>query len=287
MSNHSTKIIICIIFALLAFAGNSVLCRLALGENTIDAASFTSIRLLSGIIMLIALVSLSSKKSESVSRGSWFAALMLFVYALAFSYAYISLDTGIGALILFGSVQIAMIIIGIITGNKLHTIEWIGLIIAFSGIVYLVAPSLTTPSLSGFILMMIAGTAWAFYTLKGRGSKNPLRDTAYNFLRTSPLLVLLIIFALQNAHISTEGMILAILSGAITSGLGYSVWYVALTGLTVTQAAVIQLFAPVIAAIGGVVFTHEDITLHLVLSSCLVLGGVLTVILGKRYFDRT
>lgn len=280
------KITLCTIFALLAFAGNSVLCRLALGENTIDAASFTSIRLLSGIIVLMALVSISRKNSESKSKGSWFAALMLFVYALTFSYAYISLDTGTGALILFGSVQIMMIVVGIITGNKLHTVEWVGLIVAFSGIVYLVAPSFTTPSLTGFILMMIAGSAWAFYTLSGRGSNNPLRDTAYNFLRTSPLLVILIIFALQNAHISSEGVIIAIISGAVCSGLGYSIWYVALPGLTVTQAAVIQLFAPIIAAIGGVIFTYEEITLHLVFSSCLVLGGVLIVILGKRYFER-
>ncbi len=278
------KITLCTIFALLAFAGNSVLCRLALGENTIDAASFTSIRLLSGIVVLMALVSISRKNSESTSKGSWSAALMLFIYALTFSYAYISLDTATGALILFGSVQIMMIVVSIITGSKLHNVEWVGLLLAFSGIVYLVTPSLTTPSLTGFILMMIAGIAWAFYTLSGRGSNNPLSDTAYNFLRTSPLLVILIMFALQDAHISSEGVLIAILSGAVCSGLGYSIWYVALPALSVTQAAVIQLFAPIIAAFGGVIFTHEEITLHLAFSSCLVLGGVLIVILGKRYF---
>lgn len=309
MSKHSIKIIICTIFALLAFAGNSVLCRMALGENTIDAASFTAIRLMSGIVILFVflLFGLVFKKQTeasdpqilvsktSASKGSWFAASLLFIYAATFSYGYISLDTGVGALILFGAVQITMVVAGLISGNKLHYTEWLGLLIAFAGFVYLVIPSLTTPSLTGFILMTVSGIAWGLYTLIGRHSKQAINDTAYNFLRTSPfvLVLIIVIFASVSAdmesssalYLTVEGVVLAVLSGAIASGLGYAVWYIAIGGLSVTQAAVVQLFVPIVAAIGGVIFTSEVITLRLVESSALVLGGILMVILGKQYFS--
>ena len=284
MNKYSIKIISCTIFSLLAFSANSVLCRLALDENTIDAASFTIIRLLSGITILIIAATITRKTNEIRSKGSWSAASMLFIYAVSFSYGYISLDTGTGALILFGSVQITMIIVSILSGNRLHYSEWLGLFIAFSGFVYLVIPNLTTPSLMGFILMTVSGMAWGFYTLVGRSSKQPLSDTAYNFLRTSPFILVLLIFTFQDSNISQEGILLAVLSGAIASGVGYSVWYIALEGLSVTQAAVVQLFVPIIAAIGGVIFTNELITLRLLESSALVLGGILTVILGRNYF---
>ncbi|WP_220465488.1 DMT family transporter [Colwellia sp. BRX10-3] len=288
MNKNHVKIIAATVFALFAFAANSVLCRLALGENAIDAASFTSVRLLSGIIILLALLSLTNKvnkpKTKSKSTGSWLAASMLFIYALAFSFGYISLDTGTGALILFGAVQITMILTNVISGNKLYLTEWFGLTIAFSGFVYLIIPSLTTPSLTGFIMMSISGIAWALYTLLGRKSKDPLGDTTYNFVRTCPFVIALIIFGFNGGHITSMGFILAVLSGAIASGIGYFVWYIALAGLSVTQAAVLQLFVPIIAAIGGVVFTSELITLRLVESSALVLGGILTVILGRYYF---
>jgi drug/metabolite transporter (DMT)-like permease len=280
------KIIASTIFALLAFAANSVLCRLALGDNAIDASSFTIIRLLSGIIILILVLQLTRKPNEikPKSKGSWLAAGMLFIYAIAFSFGYISLDTGTGALILFGAVQITMIMASVISGNKLHFTEWGGLIIAFSGFVYLIVPSLVTPSFKGFILMAVSGIAWGLYTLAGRTSKNPLSDTAYNFMRTSPFILILIIFGLNDAHITPMGILLAVLSGAVASGIGYFVWYIALRGLSVTQAAVVQLFVPVIAAAGGIVFANELITLRLVESSALVLGGILTVILGRYYF---
>lgn len=287
LKNH-LKIVFSSFFALLAFAANSVLCRLALGENTIDAASFTVIRLLSGIVILLVIMILTSKINRltlaSKSKGSWLAAIMLFIYAVAFSFGYVTLDTGTGALILFGAVQLTMIITSVVSGNKLHWSEWLGLAIAFSGFVYLISPSLSSPSLIGFILMSVSGIAWAFYTLIGRGSKNPLSDTTYNFLRTLPFLLVLIILGLNSTHITTTGVILAALSGAIASGVGYFIWYIALTGLSVTRAAVIQLFVPIIAAIGGVIFTSELITLRLVESSVLVLGGILTVILGRGYF---
>nr|WP_310650211.1 DMT family transporter [Colwellia sp. MB02u-6] len=288
MNTKPVKMIVSTVFALLAFAANSVLCRLALGENTIDATSFTVVRLVSAIIILLALIKVTSKAKpeiiESKSKGSWLAASMLFIYAVSFSYGYISLDTGSGALILFGAVQITMIITSVISGNKLHLSEWLGLSIAFGGFAYLVIPSLTTPSLMGFMLMSMSGMAWAFYTLLGRQSKNALSDTAHNFLKTSPFVLALIIFGFNNAYITSTGFLLAVLSGAIASGIGYFVWYIALTTLSVTQAAAVQLLVPIIAAMGGVIFTRELITLRLIESSILVLGGILTVILGRYYF---
>jgi drug/metabolite transporter (DMT)-like permease len=283
---NPVKIIAATVFALLAFASNSVLCRLALGENAIDPSSFTIIRLISGIIILMAVMQLSEKSNnvKLKSKGSWLAASMLFIYAIAFSFGYVSLDTGTGALILFGSVQITMIITSVISGNKLHISEWLGLLIAFSGFVYLIIPDLVTPSLMGFMLMTISGVAWGFYTLLGRTSQSPLSDTVYNFLRTSPFILVLIFFGLNDIHLTYTGIVLAVLSGAIASGLGYFVWYIALKGLSVTQAAVVQLFVPIIAATGGVIFTHELITLRLIESSALVLGGILMVILGRYYF---
>lgn len=286
MNINPIKIIAATVFALLAFAANSVLCRLALGENAIDPSSFTIIRLISGIIILMAVMQLSEKSNnvKLKSKGSWLAASMLFIYAIAFSFGYVSLDTGTGALILFGSVQITMIITSVISGNKLHISEWLGLLIAFSGFVYLIIPDLVTPSLMGFMLMTISGVAWGFYTLLGRTSQSPLSDTVYNFLRTSPFILVLIFFGLNDIHLTYTGIVLAVLSGAIASGLGYFVWYIALKGLSVTQAAVVQLFVPIIAATGGVIFTHELITLRLIESSALVLGGILMVILGRYYF---
>ncbi len=284
MNKNTIKISACTVFALLAFAGNSVLCRLALGENAIDAASFTTIRLLSGIAILMVVVAITKKPKKSQPKGSWLAASMLFVYALAFSYGYLSLDTGTGALILFAAVQITMIAVGVVSGNRLHFAEWLGLFIAFSGFVYLILPSVTTPSLTGFLLMTLSGIAWGGYTLVGRSSTQPLADTAYNFLRTSPFVLILLVFTLQDAEITQQGVLLAIVSGAIASGAGYAVWYFALRGLSVTQAAVVQLFVPIIAAVGGVIVAQEAITLRLAESSALVLGGILMVILGRHYF---
>lgn len=280
------KVILLTTLALLAFAGNSILCRLALGENAIDAASFTSIRLFSGVIVLLLLLKALQPRSTNVSTGSWKAAFMLFIYAIAFSFAYVSLDTGTGALILFASVQITMILIGLITGNRLYLFEWLGVIIAFSGFVYLVIPGVSAPSLTGFILMAAAGVAWGFYTLAGRGSKNPLSDTTYNFMRTLPLVVVLVAVTILNATFSWQGIVLAILSGGITSGIGYAIWYMALGGLSATQAAVLQLLVPVIAALGGVVFADEVLSTRLLLSSTMILGGILMVILGKYYYDQ-
>lgn len=274
------------VLALIAFAANSVLCRLALGTDTIDAPSFTAIRLLSGIITLFLILQLRNNNKSPGSKGSWVSGGMLFLYAVTFSYAYITLDTATGALILFGTVQLTMIMVSLYSGQKLHFTEWLGVFMAFAGFVYLVLPGITTPSVTGFLLMTVAGIAWGFYTLNGRGSMDPLADTFWNFYRTLPLVIVLVIITVQNSSLSSEGVLLAILSGAVASGMGYAIWYSALKGLSITQAAVVQLAVPVIAAFGGVLFVNEAISLRLILSAAMILGGILLVILGRNYFKQ-
>ena len=272
--------------ALIAFAANSVLCRLALGGSAIDASTFTIVRLLSGVIVLTVILNISKINSNSSpsTKGSWPASIALFLYAITFSFAYVTLETATGALILFGSVQITMILLSIFSGNRLHISEWVGMAIAFAGFVYLVLPGVTTPSVIGFFLMTVSGIAWGVYTLKGRGSKSPIMDTAFNFLRTLPFVIILAIITIKYAHYSSEGILLAALSGGIASGIGYLIWYIALSGLSVTQAAVLQLLVPVIAAVGGIIFVSESISLRLAVSSTMILGGILMVVLGRYYY---
>lgn len=286
INNSLFKTIFLTGLALIAFAANSVLCRLALGNNAIDASSFTIIRLLSGTIILLIIIGVTRNVTGASSNGSWSASFMLFLYAITFSFAYISLDTATGALILFGSVQITMILMSLISGARLHLTEWAGVIIAFTGFVYLILPGVSTPPIIGLLLMTVAGVAWGIYTLKGRDSKSPLMDTAYNFLRTTPLVILLTIITISNANYSSEGILLALLSGSITSGVGYTIWYIALGGLSSIQAAVLQLSVPVIAALGGVIFVSEAITFRLSVSATMVLGGILIVVLGRYYFSQ-
>jgi drug/metabolite transporter (DMT)-like permease len=273
--------------ALIAFAANSVLCRMALSDDAIDPASFTVLRLLSGSAIFVVIFAFKSHNSTLISTsrdGSWLSPLMLFLYALTFSFAYVSLDTGTGALVLFGAVQLTMIISSVINGNRLHISEWLGMSMAFIGLVYLVYPTVTTPSISGFILMVISGVAWGIYSLIGRSSKHPLRDTACNFKRTIPLIAILALATMPTMTLSSDGIILAVISGALASGVGYSIWYVALSGLSVTEAAVVQLSVPVIAAVGGLLFVFEPITARLIYSAILMLGGILIVVLGRYYF---
>ncbi len=275
-------------FALIAFAANSVLCRLALGMKLIDASSFTIVRLLSGAVVLFLIILSSNRNKTSVpATGSWSASLMLFIYASTFSFAYTLLNTGTGALILFAVVQITMILWSVVSGNRLHSIEWLGLFVAFSGFIYLILPDVITPSSGGFLLMTVAGIAWGIYTLNGRNSKNPVLDTAYNFFRTIPLVLILLFFTLSNASYTLMGILLAVISGGIASGIGYAAWYIALTGLSVTQAAVFQLSVPIFAALGGIVFVSESITLRLMVSTTLILGGILMVVLAQYYSVRS
>lgn len=285
------------ILSLIAFAANSVLCRIALGQQHIDPAGFTIIRLFSGCVVLYFIYSFHKYyvkpdvgieerlKSEYLtsSKGSWLGSILLFSYALCFSYAYIYLDTGVGALILFGSVQICMILSALFMKQKLLLSEWIGLALACSGFIYLIYPELTKPSLTGFVLMMLSGISWAGYTLIGKRSKAPLIDTCYNFFRTIPLVLITLLFTLSQIEYSPEGVLLAVLSGAIMSGIGYAIWYSALTGLTTTKAAVVQLLVPVIATIGGVIFMNEVMTTRLQIATIMVLGGIALVILSKQF----
>jgi drug/metabolite transporter (DMT)-like permease len=279
------KLALLTVLALFSFAGNSVLCRMALTDEVIDAASFTSIRLFSGIVFLLFLVVIKTKEKMTIATGSWLSSLLLFLYAIAFSYAYLTLDTGTGALILFGAVQATMIMSGLLKGRKFLVIEWVGLLLALLGLVALLMPGAAAPSLTGFVLMAGSGIAWAFYTLAGKNSKNPLIDTANNFLRTLPFIAMTMLLTFSEIQISNKGILLAIASGAVMSGLGYAIWYSVLPSLTLTQAAILQLTVPIIAAVGGVLFSNEVITIKLISSSILVLGGVLVVTVGRRYAE--
>ena len=232
--------------------------------------------------MLVLIRAIFSKGSETASRASWRAALMLFVYAIAFSFAYISLNTGTGALILFGAVQLTMIVAGLMSGERPRPTEWLGLTVALAGLVYLVFPGLTAPSPLGSVLMAIAGIAWGFYSLLGRGSTNPLADTTNNFVRTLPFAAVLSLVMLSDLSASGKGVLLAVLSGALASGIGYVIWYAALRGLTATRAATVQLAVPVIAAVGGVILLSEDISIRLLVSTILILGGIGLAVSGYR-----
>jgi drug/metabolite transporter (DMT)-like permease len=279
--------------ALIAFAGNSVLCRLALGDTSIHPASFTGIRLIAGAVTLCVLVSLFNLRNKgirSLLRPGWAAPIMLFSYAALFSFAYITLNTGVGALILFGSVQITLVLISLYRGNHLSRAEWAGLSLACAGLVYLVLPELSKPSISGFIMMSASGIAWGGYTILGQGSKNPLADTVSNFVKASLLAVVLLLPMLNQLDLSfnsggaaNKAYLLAIASGAITSGIGYAIWYSALENLSTSQAGVMQLSVPIIAGIGGVVLAGELFSMRLAISSAMTLGGMFIVIsAGKR-----
>src|SRR5689334_3803081 len=260
--------------AMVAFASNSLLNRLALGRETIDAVSYTTIRLTSGAMMLFLLAFLQKGNGKDFVHGSWVSAACLFLYAIAFSLAYLSLTTGTGALILFGSVQMTMLIVALRSGERPHILEWIGLFLALGGLVYLVFPGLSAPPVLGSALMVVAGIAWGFYSIRGRGSQNPLASTAGNFLYAVPMIWIVRLISIQNISISSSGVIYAVLSGALASGLGYVIWYAALRGLTTTRAATVQLSVPVIAAWSSVVFLAENVSTRLLIAGVLILGGI-------------
>lgn len=263
--------------AMLFFAANSVLGRLALisngGEASIDAASFTSIRLISGAIVLafILLIRTRELKPKNINPIS---TIMLFTYAISFSFSYIDIATGTGALILFGTVQLTMIMFGLIKGERLGYLALMGILLAFAGLVYLLLPGVSAPPFMNALLMMIAGLAWGIYSLRGKGVSNPLIATSWNFIGTLPLVLLTFLIFHNDAHLTQKGIVLAILSGALASGVGYSLWYTVLPYLTATRAATVQLTVPIIASIGGVIILSEPVSLRLVLASIAVLGGV-------------
>lgn len=266
---------------MLAFAANSVLCRAALGQSLIDASSFTLIRIVSGAAALWLIWKITESKREKLSVD-WQSALMLFLYAVTFSFAYITLETGTGALILFGLVQLTMIGAGLWQGQRPNGWAWIGMGVAIAGLVYLVFPGLRAPSPYGATLMAAAGIAWGTYSLRGKGVNDPLTATTGNFIGALPMAVIVGLFFLSDLRMTGSGALLAMVSGAATSGVGYVIWYTALPGLTSTKAANVQLSVPAIAAVGGVLLLSEPLTLRLAAASVAILGGI-ALVLSQRH----
>lgn len=267
--------------AILAFAGNSLLCRVALKHTSIDAASFTTIRLISGAVMLLLIVRM--RRGTYAGGGSWLSAFALFAYAAGFSFAYVSLPATTGALLLFSAVQATMIGYGVWAGDRLLKLQLVGLVLALGGLVGLLLPGLSAPPLHGSVLMLGAGVAWGIYSLRGKGVGDPTRVTAGNFLRAVPIAIALNIITLNGSSLDTAGFWYAVSSGALASGIGYAIWYTALPSLKAANAATVQLSVPVIAALGAVFLLGEPITLRLVLSSVSILGGIALVILEKQH----
>lgn len=267
--------------AMIAFAANSVFARLGLLGDGIDAASYTAIRLISGALMLALLVARQKTLKAAIHEGNWASATALFAYAAAFSFAYLALDTGIGALILFFCVQATMIGWGLWGGHKPQMLEWLGLTIAFMAFIGLVSPGTTAPDFWASLLMVASGIAWGIYSLRGRGTASPLEATAGNFIRTIPMALGLLLVMMGHLELSLFGVIMALASGAITSALGYALWYECLKSLTPSKAAIIQLSAPAIATLGGIALLGEPLTLRLALCSIAILGGVALAISVK------
>ena len=265
--------------AMLAFAGNSLLCRLALRDTTIDAASFTAIRLASGALILAAILMLRGKRPSA--GGSWPMAAMLFAYAAFFSFAYRELTAATGALLLFGAVQLTMTGYGLWTGERIRGLKLLGVLVALGGLVWLLLPGLAAPPPLAAALMLAAGVAWGVYSLLGRGAGDPTAATGGNFLRTLPFAAALMLAATASGTTDRTGMFYALLSGAVTSGLGYVLWYAALPRLRPSSAATVQLSVPAIAALGGAMLLAEPVTARLLVASVAVLGGIALAIRSK------
>jgi len=274
------RVVTLTVLALLAFAGNSLLCRLALTRTSIDAATFTSVRIVSGAVVLALLVQLRTPRTPLA--GSWPSAAALFAYAAGFSFAYERLTAGTGALLLFGAVQATMISVGIIRGERLPPVQAAGLLLAYAGVIGLVLPGLAAPPFLSAALMLVAGVAWGIYSLRGRHAGDPTSVTAGNFLRAVPMALGVSLLSVQSQAIDTAGLLFAVASGALASGVGYAVWYTALRDLSATTAATVQLSVPVIAAAGGVLLLNEPLTLRLVATGAAILGGVALVVLTRR-----
>lgn len=286
------RLVFLVCLAMLAFAGNSLLCRMALKHTAIDPASFTAVRLLSGACMLWLVVRLKSGKRSAADAGgtvggSWLSAAALFAYAAGFSFAYVSMSAATGALLLFGAVQATMIGYGMFKGERLRGPQLAGFALALAGLVALMLPGLATPSLASSLSMLGAGVAWGVYSLRGKraqgaGPADPTRVTAGNFLRAVPMTLGLSLLTAGNVSLDHAGVGYAVVSGALASGLGYAIWYRALPALKATHAATVQLSVPVIAALGGIAFIGETLTLTVVLASVAILGGIALVILEKK-----
>lgn len=267
--------------AMIAFAGNSLLCRVALRDTDIDAATFTSVRLASGALMLYLVLWFRGNRSP-LKLGSWGSALALFGYAATFSYAYGGLSAAMGALLLFGAVQATMIGVGIVRGNRPGGVQWGGFVLAFSGLIGLLLPGLSAPPVASAGLMILAGVAWGIYSLRAKGAGEPTAVTTGNFIRAVPMALVLSVLMVSGTTVDMAGLGYAAASGAIASGLGYTIWYMALPMLQATSAATIQLSVPVIAAVGGVLLLSETLTLRLLVAGIAILGGIAVVILAGQ-----
>jgi drug/metabolite transporter (DMT)-like permease len=274
------RIVVLTALAMLAFAGNSLLCRIALRDTAIDAASFTAIRIAAGALMLAIL--LRGRGRRPMEGGSWLAALMLFSYAAFFSFAYRDLSAATGALLLFGAVQMTMMGFGFASGERLGPMKLLGLAIALGGLVTLLLPGLAAPPLLSAALMVAAGASWGVYSIVGKKLGEPTAATGGNFLRAVPFAAALGLAAMNHSSVDLHGAVYAALSGAITSGLGYALWYAALPALSATSAAIIQLSVPAIAALGGAVLLSEPLTTRLLTASAAILGGIAITTMGKR-----
>lgn len=268
--------------AMLAFAGNSLLCRVALRESQIDPASFTALRLAAGALVLWLLLLI--RRQHAKGSGNWFGAIALFGYAAAFSYAYVDLDAGAGALLLFGAVQLSMVSWGLIQGERLSRLQIGGMIMAAGGLTALLVPGTSTPSASSSLLMVIAGSAWGAYSLLGKRTPDPLAATAGNFIRTLPMVAVLCLIAWNDAEWDKAGVIYALLSGGLASGIGYAIWYAAIPGLAAVQAASVQLSVPLITTLGGILLLGEAMTGRLLAAGLAILGGIILVL---RFKSRT
>ena len=274
------------VIAMLAFAANSVLCRLALAQGSIDPASFTSVSVGSGVVTLWLILAFTGR--ASVMHGSWQAAVALFAYAAAFSFAYITLSAGAGALLLFGAVQATMVTKGLVRGERLTAPQWFGFIVALVGLAVLLMPGAAAPPIGGALLMLAAGIAWGTYSLIGRGAVDPLTATAGNFLRALPMAAILLgLAAMFGTKLDQSGLVYAIMSGAVASGLGYTIWYAALPGLSPAQGASVQLSVPVITALAGTIALGEAITIRLSLSSVAIVSGIALVVASREHRSQT
>jgi drug/metabolite transporter (DMT)-like permease len=274
-----TRIALLTVLAMLAFAGNSLLCRLALRGGVIDAATFTLVRVVSAALVLWMIVRV--RNGPQGIAGNWYSAFALFAYACGFSFAYVALSAGTGALLLFGAVQATMIGYGLWAGERLRARQWVGLAFALGGLTWLVLPGVSAPPLRSSLLMLSAGAAWGIYSLRGRRAGDPTTTTAGNFMRAVPFAAATSALAFGQFSFEASGAMYAMLSGALTSGIGYVLWYAALRELKAATAAAVQLSVPVIAAMGGIALLGEPLTPRLLASSAAVLGGIALVIVRK------
>ena len=274
------KLVLLAALAMTAFAANSLLCRMALVETDIDPASFTFWRLTSGALMLTLLVVMRNQKP--LQEGKMASAVALFVYAAGFSFAYVSMTTGAGALLLFGAVQVTMISWGLFKGERMSALQWGGFLLALIGLILLLLPNAAVPQLSSALMMLAAGIAWGVYSLKGKGAKFPIEATAGNFIRATPLALVLLVIFWPGGELHAEGIMYAVVSGAIASALGYALWYSILVHIAAIKAATLQLSVPVLAVFAGWLFLDETVTLRIILSSLAVIGGVAMVIWVKK-----